>query len=175
MLDQLINVSGAIAVAIIGFIALIISNAKSNKNMLELEKLRHENQEADSAREHHRALLEELASLIYGAHLGIASSLIEQNKSANNVNLKPAENLNRIGVIVVLYYKDFTKVNLRFHESYVKLVELHREVNELLKTRTLQDPEAQKLEKQLTQQSEDFGEVSATFLSEIRNPAEKMF
>jgi hypothetical protein len=175
MLNQLIAVSGTIAVAIIGFIALIVSNAKSNRNMLELEKFKHETQETDRVREHHRALLEELASLIYGAHLAIAASLIGQNRSTNTDYLKPAESLNRIGVIVVLYYKDFTQVNGKFHESYAKLDGLHREVNELLKTRTLQDPKVQKLVNQLTQQSEEFGVASAAFLSKIRDLSEKMF
>jgi hypothetical protein len=47
MLNQLIGISGTIVAAIIGFIALIISNAKSNHHALELEKLRHDDQESD--------------------------------------------------------------------------------------------------------------------------------
>ncbi len=175
MLDQLIGVAGTIVAAIIGFIALIINNSKSNQHMLDLEKLRHDNQEADRVKERHRILLEDLCSLVSGAHLDIATSLMEQNKSANTDYLKPRKNLDRISVLVVLYYKELQQVNGRFLESYTKLEGLHREVNELLKTRTLQDPKVHKLENQLTQQSVNFGEASAAFISEIRNLAEKMF
>jgi hypothetical protein len=66
-------------------------------------------------------------------------------------------------------------VNGRFHESYTKLEGLHREVNELLKTRTLQDPKVKKLTDELTQESKNFGKASAAFISEIRILAEKMF
>ena len=64
MLNQLIGVSGTIVAAIIGFIALIISNANSNHHALELEKLRIEAEESKEKAKRQIAAIEEIYQIL---------------------------------------------------------------------------------------------------------------
>lgn len=108
MLVQLIPTLATILVALIGFIAVVYTNARSNSQALAVEKLKYEREKVDRQLERGRALLEELCSLCYQVEREIATNLQipEQIKNAPPLPVTISEPTNRMKVIVNLYFRE---------------------------------------------------------------------
>jgi hypothetical protein len=108
MLIQLIPTLGTILVALIGFIAVVYTNVRSNCQALEVEKLKYERDKKDQNQERHRALLEELCSLCYQVEreVAIALQIPEDIKNTPPLPVTISEPINRMSVIVNLYYRE---------------------------------------------------------------------
>ena len=101
MLNQLIGISGTIVAAIIGFIALIVNNAKSNRHTLELEKLRIEAEKAKEKAKKNAAVIEEVYILLTNIN-----SEITQNIEFNNPTLQGKQlqdYIRRVKALIYLY------------------------------------------------------------------------
>lgn len=129
MIAQLISNASTILVALIGFIAVLYTNAKSNRQALELEKLKHNQEKIDRYQERHRALLEELCSLCYQVEREIATALQipEEIKNTPPLPVTISEPINRMSVIVNLYYRE---LKFTFDVYIQRLYELQNVYNQ---------------------------------------------
>ncbi len=76
-----IPVLGSLLGALLGYVASIRTNNKSNKHALEIEKMRLEHETTMKEKERNRALLEELCSLVYGVQADIILPFIDNTSN----------------------------------------------------------------------------------------------
>jgi len=130
-----ITVLGPLLGAVLGYAASIKTNATSNKQALALEKMRIEHEEFTKSKERHIALLEELCSLCYQVEREIVTTLqipVEvKNSPPTPVTL--SEPINRMSVIVNLYYRDlkhtFDIYNQSLYELQILYYQYYEKVN----------------------------------------------
>jgi hypothetical protein len=95
MLNQIIAVTGTIVVALIGFIALVFNNAKSNRHALELERLRIGAEESKEKSRRHIAAIEEVYQTLLIVD-DLCTELAYDAKNPNNHNNNIVERIMQI-------------------------------------------------------------------------------
>jgi len=183
---SIITVLGPLIGAVLGYIGSVKTNAKSNKFALDLEKMRiEEEQREEQARieyekttrekERNRALLEELCALVHGAHSDLTSPFLSKESFTDAQLLKSNRTLERINVIVTLYYRGLIQVLGNLQASHNKLEQMNFELYGLQTSRVPNnDPRAQKLISQINEESQIFGKRAADFLKEVRTLADQL-
>lgn len=89
--------------------------------------------------------------------------------------LKSNRTLERINVIVTLYYRGLIQVLGNLQVSHNKLEQMNFELYGLQTSRVPNnDPRAQKLISQINEESQIFGKRAADFLKEVRKLADQL-
>src|SRR5260221_12441607 len=97
-----------------------------------------------------------------------APYLGENNFSYSSV-VKAKKNVERIAVIVILYYNGFTQTFGKFQASYSKLERIHDQIYQLREKHvSSQDPKVKELLKQSVEASDDFTNIKGAFIMKFR-------
>ena len=115
MLNQIIAVAGTIIAALIGFIAIVYNNARSNRHALELEKLRIGAEESKEESRRHIAAIEEAYQTLLMVD-DLCTELAYDTKNPNNHNYDIVERimqirskLQRVTTLIRIYLPDLGK------------------------------------------------------------------
>jgi len=120
-----ITILGPLLGAVLGYVASIKTNATSNKQVLTLEKMRIEHEEFTKSKERHIALLEELCSLCYQVEREVVTTLQIPVEATNSppTPVTLSEPINRMNVIVNLYYRDL-KLNFDIYVQKIYALQI---------------------------------------------------
>jgi len=187
-MDQAVAIIIASAISVIGAVGgslggVLISNnhtAKRDDKRIEHEKTqeqaRIDREKLQKEQDRQRALLEELCSLVYISQIDMAFPYFGEDNYSYSSVVKAMKNIERMAVIVTLYFSGFIQTFGKFQDSYHKLEHIHDQIYQLREKHiSSQDPKAKELLKQSVEASEDFAKIRSAFIIEIRNLAKTMF
>ncbi|SRR6266436_7077209 len=187
-MDQAVAIIIASAISVAGAVCgslggVLISNhhtAKLEDKRIDHEKTqeqaRIDREKLQKEQDRQRALLEELCSLVYASQLDMFAPYLGENNFSYSSVVKAKKNVERIAVIVILYYNGFTQTFGKFQDSYSKLEHIHDQIYQLREKHvSSQDPKAKELLRQSEEASGDFAKIRSRFIIEIRDLSKTMF
>jgi hypothetical protein len=186
-MDQAVAIIIASAISVVGAVGgslggVLISNhhtAKLEDKRIEHEKTQErakiEQEKLQKEQDRHRALLEELCSLVYISQIDMVFPYFGEDNYSYSSVVKAMKNIERMAVIVTLYYSGFTQTFGKFQDSYHKLEHIHDQIYQLRpKHPSLQEPKVKELLKQSVEASEDFAKIRSKFIIEIKDLSKTM-
>lgn len=187
-MDQAIAIIIASAISVIGGICgtlcgVLISNNnaakvedKRIKHEEAQEKARIEREKLQKEQDRHRALLEELCSLVYISQLDMSLPFLGENNHSYPSVMKAKKNIERMAVIVTLYYDGLTQIFGKFQNAYTKLENIHDQIYQLRGVELdIHDPNVEEMFKQSDEAAEEFAKVRSAFIIKIRDLSKTMF
>src|SRR2546421_2561879 len=109
MSDQLITVIGSVIIAVSSIIGIVVNNSQNRKQLIELERQKHELETSTKEKERRGALLEELCSLCLQVEREVLLTLqVSYTTIPSPVTI--SEPMNRMAVIINMYYKSLKSV-----------------------------------------------------------------
>src|SRR6266550_7337388 len=130
MSEQLLIVIGTLGAALLGFIGIIFTNYQNNRHQTELQEKRYEQEEAARTREKKLELLDELCSLILKLNKG--KSVYLEGKDKDGEPIFPfVETMNRVHVIILLYFFDMQEVYSEYIKAHKALQDIYYQVNKI--------------------------------------------
>ncbi len=143
MSDQLLAVIGTLGAALLGFTGIIFTNYQNNRHATNLQRQKYDQDEATRNKERKLQLLDELSLLYFNLNKGKFVYLGKVDE--NGLPTFPlAEIVNRMSVIVLLYFDNLQKTYFEYIEAHNKLQKVLRDVDIIISATDLPEDAATK-------------------------------